>query len=282
MFKRLLGKKRAKTSDRTKKLRQKLKKRPHFANQKPQGLVIYQNPNAVPVESVIGRKATRRPFKLENVEWISMRTEKKIGQGGFGTVYWGKIKFKGVSSSQRVVLKDYALSARFVSEEVLKRLEKSGVSHPKMVLLPKSLAGFSNFIVMEPFIRKKDGKIVSKFRPEEADLIANLDFRKRSDRKLFKQALNYTAMLARAGLSIKPTINTGLKQVVDIFTTLKLRGGQRKLFVQGLDTLIVNETPSFAWKTSTFSLLLTVSNVRSNSEKARALIIKATKKEGFT
>ena len=253
--------------------RKKHCKRPRFPRSEPKGKVIYRNENAVAVNPKIGRRGKRAPFILENVEWIGIREE--IGHGDHGFVTWGKIKFKGLPSPKRVVIKRYGSSRKFVSPEILQRLEKSGVAFPKMAFL----TGTVNAIVMEPFIRNKEGKIVSKFLPNQ-DILSNLDLNTLGGQKLFRQSLDYAAKLARVGLGIEyPSLDGDPR--ADIFNVITLGNGERKLFVQDLDTFVMDENVEHAWRTSTNTIAMAAGTNAENSRLARKMVTEFTKKLGF-
>lgn len=277
-------------------------KNARFPRGEIKGNIIYRNPNAVPVPKEIAAQGERKPFTLENVEWISklglVFTSKKsnvLAEGGFGTIFWGRIKFKGKTSSERVILKQHHT---FVSDQhlqrmptVIARLERSGVPHPKMAYLETWNAEEEKecYIVMEPFVRvaeKKDRRtkqrvVYSKFSPG-ADFVRKLKLSHKRDADAFRQCVEHTVSLAKAGLWTKMTQDIIGRARADAFNGFILRDGRIKVFVQDLDSIFLGKNVEQNWVVSAMVLYKAViEKEKSNDKRALKIINEVAKKHGL-
>jgi len=207
---------------------------------------------------MIRKPGDRKIFTLDNVERIAVNYNKEVSRGNISNIYWGKVKFKGKQRPLRVLLKYYRDNeiGRGVERRmpgIVARLNKSSASHPKMEVVDLG-PGFGCVVVMEPFFRGAK----SKFRGGwnlGGDLAADLDVRNREQRELFKQIVQQTAHLSKAGLSLGQGFDyIGLLRA-DAFNFIELKDGSKKVIVSDVDTLHANDNVSECWSQSLQSLL---------------------------
>jgi len=269
--------------------------------------IIFENSDAVPVDPVIKERGQRQKWTLENVEWIRIDYKTQIGEGGYGIVFRGRIKFKGVAATRIAAIKKYKREpkqTREYIESIIARLDVSGVPHPKMVYFESKIGLEGGYQIMEPFVKLvKTGaphRTVSKL--EGRDLIGDLDLREESDMEIFREAVRHTVKLSRAGLHLQQAFGEnmlGFKRQplrVDVFTYFILKKGKPKVLVQDLDNLRLGENKTSAeinenWIRSTKVLVDTVADEpreirvslksRENKEIAQRIIGEIAADEGF-
>lgn len=280
-------------------LKKGIVRKARFPKRKIKGEIIYQNPNAVPVPSEIAEKGQRKPFTLENVDWISKVDRVFISQqlflptgGGHGSIYWGKVKFKGKPSSERVVIKEYSGYAPFRSQhvqEIIGALERSKAYHPKMAYFE---ANGIQYMVMEPFVKtiehtekeESPRKIVfSKFYPAD-NFIHNMNLSDNRDQITFRKTAEQLALLTKAGLMLERGIDIVGQARADIFNGITLRDGSVKVFVQDIDTLhLSQEHETKRWDTSAYVLMDAVSaKNHHNYETAKRILDEIGRRHNFS
>jgi hypothetical protein len=232
-------------------------------HQMPKGKIIYSNPNAVPVPDTLSNRQTKHSFSLRNVEWISQREQ--IGQGGYGVVFVGRIKFKG-KKAQRCAVKQFLwwdpkdLNSQHQSigqmKKIISAVEASKVAHTKMDAFENNGRAY---IVMEPFVHSSknslnERSIESKFT-RNADVIAKMNLKDAPDVALFEDAVRMVSLLAKQKLVLKREETQSIDPKIGLFNTMRLASGRRKLFVQDIDMLGSAKSPKQAWRESTTHLL---------------------------
>jgi hypothetical protein len=249
--------------------RRRFKRTPHFKAARPEGKLIYENPDARP----IGLSKTAR-IEKQHIEWVRDDWVEPLSRGGTGTIYLGKMKIKGKNRAQRVLLKrykDFILKMHVIGVEniknVLERLEKSGVPHPKMGVLETSSG---TYMIMEPFVTGKRG---SKMLDNYIDLVKSLNLSQPKEKKILKDIARITARLSKNGLYYRQSLSPRGVLRADIFTLVSLKGGKTRVMVQDIDTLFVSDNPIQNWHASCQVLLDTVSqNNPKNLPIARTII----------
>jgi len=258
------------------KLKNQAKKMPHFPEGKIKGEIVYRNYEALPL------KPNQKLFNWRNIEWVSIRGFLK--ETNSSEVFWAKMKIKGKSSSQRIVLKVFSDVSLICQDhlKVIERLDKTDVPHPKMQPLFFK-GGKAHGILMEPFLRKSYGYIEPKFNPSDL-IFFKLDLGTKGDLNLFKQAVNSTAKMAKVGLFFKQMRNKPRfgNLLVDVFNVVKSKAGAEKVIVQDIDSVRIIENPLVCWQRSTKVLLDTISSIKpENAEIARKIIEKVRKRYNF-
>lgn len=242
--------------------------KPFRLKQKIKGTILYRNPKAIPVSNIIEERGKRKPFTMENVEWISIHRDKEgfLGKGGFGAVYIGKVKFKGVSKAQDVAIKKYFernnLPSKGHLEDLISRIQSSGVPAPKMGVLevPTSTGRLQKYLITELFASKK-AEQKSKLRYAgwsilESPNILSTDF----ERDCFNQIIDLTARLAVKGVSLSEVYHDSPFQndlypeqgssKIDEFTIMLLKNGKPKVVLHDIDFMEISNSPKTAWKSS--------------------------------
>ncbi|MEK6972868.1 MAG: hypothetical protein AABW72_02405 [archaeon] len=270
------------TSKRVKAWRAKkgIARKARFPKGKRKGEIIYKNPNAVPVPREIVERGQRKPFTLENVEWIRVWDNvfldpfgRKQAKGGYGAIFWGKIKFKGKASSERIVVKQFH---KFVSgtysqqmPEIIARLKRSGVPHPKMAYfeISKGHEEIERYIVMEPFIKVGESEdlsgqrkkvVYTKFLPSD-EFIHDMDLRDEKEQAVFRETAEQLVLLTKAKLELGGTYDYRRWGRVDAFNGITLQDRSVKVFVQDLDILYPSqENDAKIWENSAHNLRVAV------------------------
>lgn len=243
--------------------------------------VIYRNPKAITVRRSRGKKT---PFTMKNVEWISIVS--KIGAGGYGTVYWGKAKFKGKTAPVKVAIKHIGIP-KFLSPdypEIISRLRNSKANHPRTEYL--EISGIGRYLIQEAFLGIKGKKLKSKFGENRLNLVRHtiLNLSQKPDAKLFEQMATQAALLAKSGLYIHRAESCLLGPTIDVFSAMQLKfsstvPGDLKLYVQDIDMLTPENNPNKAWKYSARNLVETISESRpENFRLGNAILAKVGKK----
>lgn len=291
--------KRVSASERAKawKIKKGIARKACFPKGEIKGTIIYRNSEAVPVPREIAERGKRKPFTLENVEWISTIGRVVISPqsalpagGGYGFIHWGKIKFKGKPSSERVVIKEYSGYAPFRTQqmhEVIEALERSKANHPKMAYFE---ANGIQYIAMEPFVKvgeERSGIVYSKFSPAD-NFIHNMNLFKKSDQIVFRETAEQLVLLTKAGLMLEGGQDAMLRMRADIFNGITLRDGSVKVFVQDLDTLYFHEMylsrehKTKVWRQSSRALMLAVSaKIPYNYEVGKNILNEVARKHGL-
>lgn len=258
------------------------------------GDVFYRNPDAQPVEPIIRDNGERKPFSIENAEWISKR--EKIGEGGYGIAYWGKIKVKGKTKSERCVVKEYKGPGRNIHlKTIINRVGESGVTAPKMSYLE---SGGRQYVIMEAFIQDGFSKLTAE-QPRLATKFTNLDEKTRlsdrgfdlareldlsldGDAQVFRTICQMTGKLAKAGIYIRPQYD-GMGPRIDAFSSFLLKGGAEKVIVQDLDTLKPRRDTRKNWSDSITALTESVTYRNpGNRTPARHIIMEVARQMGFS
>ncbi len=251
---------------------------------KKKGEIIYRNPFAMRVPS-------KGSFSLKHVEWISQID--LLEEGKYGKVFWGKVKFKGITSPVRIALKQYKRD--FVQgndfPEILNRVKRSRVPQPKMILV--SLGGL-NYVLMEPYIKSAEvkvgliGKVLgkeeriikTKLKPNP-DIIKALNLANNEDLELFSQAVNCVARLSKHGLYSERT-KIAKNPGIDLFNVIQSASGKRRLVVQDLDSLRLNKGAAQNWKISAENLVEVVAYFfKANKRIALKIINETAQREGL-
>jgi len=217
-----------------------MKSLPRFAGKRPREKVIYRNPLAKPVPE-LAAKGQRKPFSMENVQWISIGKEMIGGSYGtihigYGTIHFGRIKFRGKKPTAVIIKKFHGPKLLELEKEKIRRLDQSKVPHPKMDCIR---IGENDYIIMEPFTKstKPWGEKESKFLERRGDLVRQLNFLEKKDCKQFRKILWAALKLAKAGLVLEPSRTRLGEPRADAFNAIRLKSGEIKVLVQDLDTL---------------------------------------------
>lgn len=276
---------RKRTGSASRAARDKLNKRIKFPGTQPvkrlkfspkiKGEIIYHNPKATPVGSVINAPQKRALFTMDNVEWISLRPENRVYRSNLSEVFVGKVKFKGLRSAQFVAVKrlfpgtiaDLKKVDKRVADyqEVIKRLNLSSVRHPKMAFFkaPDEEGALAEYIVQEPFFRSAFGvsfpkmvkkKTSSKFGKNN-EFFGSLYLHSPREKEIVVHMLEETAKLANAGLGFKSVFDVHDNTMVDVFALVKTSSGKENVYVQDIDNLFCASDRVGAWRESTNSIL---------------------------
>ena len=219
---------------------------------KPKGMIIYRNPNATPVSKIIGEIGARAPFSIENVEWISRK--EFIAVGGYGTIFEGRIKFRGKATSERCVIKKFLQRAPQNCMEVVQRLNASRAAHQKIAYLESNGGAF---LVQEGFLYSSRVGVISKLeRRHGFGMFERMNLKDNpNDVEIFKQCIEQAAHLANAGLKIEKAETPHGEKFIDVFNILKLKSGRRKVIVQDTDLLYPENDRRKAWEVSVRNIL---------------------------
>ena len=120
-------------------------------------------------------------FKPSDVEWLKVSGE-QLGKGRYGTVYRGRIKFRGKPSFSVAVKQFHSPDALFFDwgkyEKAISSLKQAGVKMPKMALLEHD---GRKVLVSELFASRGASKIFdvgykvpSKMRESLLDVVAKI------------------------------------------------------------------------------------------------------------
>ena len=254
------------------------KKRFGFKAKAPVGKIFYQNLQAKPIEA-------KTYFKLENVEYLATRDflkepgSNRLVKSQMSSIRHGTIKFKGLKPKP-AVFKEYHHPSKELAEhlmQVVERLSKSKVSHPRMGVVYFVRNGEPYlYLAMESFVRKESRKVYSKFDAYER-LVDSFQLHRRKDVDLLRVVLNETAKLAKVGLVVPYTwaapreiIELGISheqlmkiahKQIDAFTKMERRETDArppKVVVQDIDEIEIAKTPKEAWERSIKNILAVV------------------------
>lgn len=239
---------------------------------------IYRNPHAIPVSPTIRERGQRTPFALENAEWVLR--QKPFTETLYRTIYFGLVKFKGISRPQRCLLKQLDYHENPQIQEIIRRLDRSNVYHPKMAAIINSPG--DRWIIMEPFVTTWEGTKATKFLYGVGCLVRKTNLADSTGAQTFRKIARATAMLAKAGLKVVNAKAHKNDPRVDIFNLIRTSSGELKLIVQDLENLELGENPQENWSESRESLLKVIRSTGPTKEgTARAILSEAAREHGL-
>ncbi|MCX6803981.1 MAG: hypothetical protein NTY48_05440 [Candidatus Diapherotrites archaeon] len=281
------------------------------------GIIIYDAtkiegslPKPIRVSKTIEPFGQRKAFTMSNVEWISINPRRKIASSQISDIFIGKVKFAGKRSAQFAVIKrlNKGIREKLLQmkggnyEEVIARLSKSKVLHPKMAFFKTINDGVeTEYLIQEPFIfgntsGKNTSKYGSKFT-EKNTFFSSINLSEVHYQKRVVEMIKQTALLAQAGLSYREVgvvqrtvfpdwsghLMPSGKLIIDVFNGIKPKNSSlgERIYVQDIDFLKPEDNSVTAWNRSVTSIVAAFRNSRTlQSREGLDFLFSALKEAG--